>query len=137
MGAMRRRVGAFARCSVSATAVLLAFACEKSTIAAPMPSLVGTWNIVGYSAGTLAATSASGTWIFGSGGTWNLNAVLLVPGLPVDSLTEQGTYVQNANHVAITYSAGTFDWLVTVSGADVTLTEDAPVANTFVLQRSP
>lgn len=117
-------------------AIALAFvtACGKDPTA-PGTSLVGTWDLVGFSdAGVAAATT--GTWVFRSDNTHSVNGTITFPGEPTETLVVDGTYAQNGTSVMLTMSGQTGSWTLVASGSNVTLTEnEPPPANTIGLRR--
>lgn len=121
---------------VAAVVALLAAACGKDSTA-PSTSLVGTWDLIGFTDMGVAAVT-SGTWVFRSDHTFSVNGTITFPGEPTDPLVVDGTYVQSGNRVALTIAAQTGNWTLTASGNEVTLTENEPApANTITLRRSP
>lgn len=119
---------------VVATVALLASACGEDA-AAPSPSLVASWDLIGFTDMGVAAVT-TGTWVFRANGTFSVNGTITFPGEPTDPLVVDGTYVQNGNTVALTIAAVTTSWTLTTSGNQVTLTEnEPPPANTITLRR--
>ena len=117
------------RLRVAALLVLLSAACGKDTTA-PATSVVGTWHLVGFSDMGVAAVT-TGTWVFRADRTFSVNGTTTFPGEPTDSLLMDGTYLQNGNSVALTIATQTSSWTLTVSGTEITLTEnEPPPANT-------
>jgi len=113
---------------------LLAAACGKDS-SGPSTSLVGTWDLVGFTdMGVNAVTT--GTCIFRPDGTFSINGTVTFPGEPTDPLVMDGTYLQNGNSVALTIAAQTGNWTISASGAELALTEiEPPPANTITLRR--
>ena len=119
-----------------AVVALLAAACGKDATT-PSTSLVGTWDLIGFTDMGVAAI-ATGTWVFRSDHTCSVDGTITFPGQPTDSLVADGTFVQSGNRVSLTIAAQTGDWTLTMSGNEMTLTENAPPpANTITLRRRP
>jgi hypothetical protein len=103
----------------------------------PTPSLVGTWDLVGFTDMGIAAAT-TGTWIFRSDGTLSVDGTITFPGEPTEALIADGTYVQSGSSVTLTIGTQSGRWTMVESGNDLTLTEDEPPpANTIVLRRQP
>jgi hypothetical protein len=118
-----------------AAAVALMAACSDGT--APHASLVGTWDLVGFTDMGIAAAT-TGTWVFRTEGTMRVNGTITFPGEPTEPLVAEGTYVQSGSRVALTIGAQTGNWTIAESANEVTLTEDeSPPANTIRLRRHP
>lgn len=122
------------RLRVAALVALLAAACGKDNTA-PSPSLVGTWDLIGFTDMGVAAVT-TGTWVFRTDSTFSVIGSTTFPGEPTDSLVLDGTYVQSGNNVVLTIGVETGSWTITASGDQVTLTEvEPPPANTITLKR--
>lgn len=108
-------------------------ACGDET--GPEISLVGTWELIGFSdAGIEAATT--GTWTFEPGNTFHVRGTITFPGEPTDSLVTSGSYSQQASQVELTIGPDTGSWTITGNGSVVVLTEiEPPPANTITLRR--
>ena len=118
---------------VAAVAALLAACGDDST--APVTSLVGTWNLVGFTDAGVAAVT-TGTWVFRADGTCSVNGTVTFPGEPTDPLIADGTFVQSGNSVTLTIAAQMGTWTLTASGSQVVLTASGPPpANTITLRR--
>jgi hypothetical protein len=104
---------------------------------APSPSLVGTWDLIGFTdMGTAAVTT--GTWEFRAHGAFSVNGTITFPGEPTESLVTAGTYTQSGNSLEFTIGAQTGEWALTANGDVITLTEnEPPPANTIILRRRP
>lgn len=98
-------------------------------------SIVGTWDLIGFSdAGMEAETT--GTWIFLADGTHSVDGTVTFPGEPVDSIAGNGTYEQMGTTLEFTLGAETGSWTVEASRDTATLTEvGPPPPNTITLQR--
>jgi hypothetical protein len=119
-------------------AVVVAFlaACATDSTA-PSTSLVGTWDLIGFTDMGVAAIT-TGTWSFRTDGTFNVEGTITFPGEPTDSLVADGSYAQSGNSVALTIAGQTGGWTLTASGNEITLTEnEPPPANTIMLRRRP
>jgi hypothetical protein len=119
---------------IAAGVALLATACRRESTG-PNTSLIGTWDLVGYSdMGVDGVTT--GTWVFRPDGTFSVTGTITFPGEPTDPLVIDGTYVQSGTRVALTIAAQMGIWTVTASGNELTLTEnEPPPANTVTLRR--
>lgn len=120
---------------VGLVAALLGAACGTDSTG-PSTSLVGTWDLVGFTdMGASAVTT--GTCAFRSDGTFEIKGTITFPGEPTDSLLLDGGYVQNGSTVVLTIGAETGTWTLTASGDEVTLTaNEPPPANTITLRRT-
>jgi hypothetical protein len=123
---------------VTAVVALLAGACAKDSTGpsmVPTATLVGTWDLVGFSDMGVAAV-ATGTWVFRPDGTFSVTGTITFPGEPTEALVVDGSYVQNDDRVALTIAAQTGNWTLTANGNVLTLTEnEPPPANTIGLRR--
>jgi hypothetical protein len=120
--------------SVGLVATLLGAACADST--APGTSLVGTWDLVGFTDMGIAAAT-TGTSEFRADGTFEVNGTITFPGEPTESLLIDGTYVQSGSTVVLTIGAQDGHWTLTGSGNEITLTEnEPPPANSITLRRT-
>jgi hypothetical protein len=87
----RRRIGTL----FAAMLVLVVSACGDDGTG-PAASLVGTWNIVGFSdMGVNAATT--GTWVFRADGTFAAKGTVAFPGAPGEAVILAGTYMGAGN----------------------------------------
>ena len=119
---------------IAAVAVLLAACGDDNT--APVTSLVGTWNLAGFTDAGVAAVT-TGTWVFRTDGTCSVNGTVTFPGEPTDPLVADGTFVQNGSTVTLTIAAQTGTWTLAASGNEVLLTASGPPpANTITLRRA-
>ena len=119
-----------------AVVALLVATCGKDGTT-PSTSLVGTWDLIGFTDRGVAAVT-TGTWVFRSDHTCSVNGTITFPGEPTDSLVADGAFVQSGNSVTLTIAAQTGDWTLTTSGNEITLTENGPPpANTITLRRRP
>lgn len=127
----RRAVGLYV-----ATVVALVISGCGDNGTGPGASLVGSWDIVGFSDMGIGA-AATGTWVFRADGTFAANGTVMFPGEPVDAFLLSGLYVRSGTTLTLTVDGVASDWQVAESGNRVTLTEDEPApANAIVLERS-
>ena len=119
--------------SIALTVTLLAACGTDST--APDTSLVGTWDLIGYTDMGVAAVT-TGTWIFRSDLTMSVDGTITFPGQPTEPLVTTGTYAQNGRSVTLAIGTQSGTWGLVVIGNEVILTEDEPPpAHTIVLRR--
>ncbi len=135
----RRRPGA--RGFQTALPVLLAVvawlgvaSCNGGT-SEPGPSLIGTWDLIGFTdAGVAAATT--GTAVFRADGTFSIDGTITFPGEPTEAIAVDGTFQQSGNSVDLTIGADAATWTLGFSDSEVVLTEvEPPPANTITLRR--
>ena len=118
--------------AVAAAGTLLG-ACSDST--APGPELVGTWDLVGFTDGGVAAVT-TGTWIFRSDGTLHVDGTVMFPDEPTEPLVLDGGYIQTGQRVTLTIGTESADWAMVENGNELTLTQDEPPpSNTVLLRR--
>ena len=119
---------------VFVASTLLSGACGDSSTE-PDPSLVGTWDLIGFSDDGIEAAT-TGTWIFRADGTFSVDGTVTFPGEPPDPLDVDGEYAVDGDTVTLTSGLSSSDWTLTSSGDEITLTEDEPApANTITLKR--
>jgi hypothetical protein len=101
----------------------------------PAPSLLGTWDLIGFSdAGVQASTT--GEAVFRADGTFSIDGTVTFPGEPTDTISVSGTYEQRGDHVDLTIGEETGTWTAEFTDDDVVLTEVEPApANTISLRR--
>lgn len=117
-----------------AAALLLSAACGEDATG-PIISLVGSWQLVGFSDAGVAAVT-TGTWVFRADGSFDVIGTVEFPGEPADALALMGTYAQDENTVTLNVSGEITVWILTASGDEITLTEQAPPpANIITLRR--
>lgn len=122
------------RLAAIAALILSAAAC-KSDSAAPSISLIGAWDLIGFTDGGVAAAT-TGTWSFAADSSFSVSGTVTFPGEPTDSLVIAGTYVQYGNSVQLTIGAEAGAWTVTGNTGQIVLTEiEPPPANTISLRR--
>lgn len=122
--------------SLAFAAPFLGAACGDDSTA-PSPSLIGRWDLIGFSDMGISAVT-TGTGEFRADGTFDFNGTITFPGEPTESLVIAGSYVQSGTAVVLTIGDQTGDWTLTSSGNEVTLTEnEPPPANTITLRRAP
>lgn len=124
------------RLSLALGGPFLGAACGDDSTA-PSPSLIGTWDLIGFTDMGISAVT-TGTCEFRPDGTFGINATITFPGEPTESLVIAGSYVQSRTTVVLTIGAQTGNWTLTSSGNEVMLTEnEPPPANTITLRRAP
>jgi len=120
----------------AALVALLAGACGTDSTA-PGTSLVGTWDLVGFTDAGVAALT-TGTWTFRGDRTFRVRGTITFLGEPTDSLVVDGTYFQGGTRVVLTSAGQSSTWTLAASGEERTLTQQAPLpANTITLRRRP
>ena len=100
-------------------ALVITWACDGSTD--PVPTLEGTWDLVGYVDHGVSAV-ATGTAEFATDGTFMMSGTVTFPGEPVDTVDVTGTWQQDGDRVTITTIDGSGVWQMTEQAATVTLT---------------
>lgn len=120
--------------SAGASAAVACFAACATENTAPA-SLLGTWDLVGFTDMGIAAQT-TGTVVFRADGTVSVEGTITFPGEPTEPLVADGTFVQAGDHVTLTLAGQTGSWALTASGNEVTLTAiEPPPANTITLRR--
>ncbi|MGZ8392388.1 MAG: lipocalin family protein [Gemmatimonadales bacterium] len=100
----------------------------------PTPTLVGVWELVGYSdAGTPAATT--GTAEFRLDGTFGVSGTLTFPGEPPDPVATSGTYEVEEDQVELTTLDGSGLWTLGFAGQEVSLTLEGSAPPTSMTLR--
>lgn len=124
----------FGRLLLSALLLWLTTTCGDDATE-PKPSLVGTWDFIGFSdAGVEAQTT--GTAIFRSDGTFSIAGTITFPGGMSVDVNVDGTYEQSGNGVDLTIGEDISTWTLAFTGDRVVFTEvEAPPANTITLRR--
>jgi hypothetical protein len=119
-----------------ALAVAVLASCSTDSTA-PVTSLVGTWDLIGFTDMGIAAVT-TGTWTFRADGTTGVDGTITFPGEPTEPLVAEGTYIQSGSRVTLTMGAQTGSWSLVESGNEMTRTEnEPPPANTIRLRRRP
>jgi hypothetical protein len=119
--------------SLAFSVPFLGAACSNDSTA-PSTSLIGTWDLIGFTDMGVSAVT-TGTCEFRAAGTFDINGTITFPGEPTESLVIGGSYVQSGTTVVLTIGAETGSWTLTSSGNEVTLTEnEPPPANTITLR---
>ena len=122
--------------SLACAGPFLGAACGDDSTA-PSLSLVGTWDLIGFTDMGISAVT-TGTGEFRPDGTFGINATITFPGEPTEPLVIAGSYVQSGTTVVLTIGGQTGNWTLTSSDNEVTLTEnEPPPANTITLRRVP
>jgi hypothetical protein len=117
-------------------AAMMSFACGGGDTAGPSPSLVGSWEFVGFSdAGVQASTT--GSVVFRADETFSWEGTVTFPGEPLDSIVVSGTYHQDGSDLVLTIGTDPIThWRITVSADVVVLIAvEPPPANTISLRR--
>jgi hypothetical protein len=98
-------------------------------------SLVGTWDLIGFTDDGVAAQT-TGTWTFRSDGSTTINGTVTFPGGPTDDISGDATYEQNGATVILHVGPDSSTWTLSMSGDVATLTAvEPPPANTITLRR--
>jgi hypothetical protein len=109
-------------------------------------SLVGTWDLIGFTDDGVAAQT-TGTWTFRSDGSTTINGTVTFPGGPTDDISGDATYEQNgatvilhvgpdSSTVILHVGPDSSTWTLSMSGDVATLTAvEPPPANTITLRR--
>ena len=107
---------------VAGTFALVCLAsCNGEDSTAPKPTIVGTWDLVGYADhGVAGATTGSGT--FRNDGTYAMLGTVTYPGEPTDSLSISGTYQVVASNLTLQTEESTGSWNMVFSGNRLILT---------------
>jgi hypothetical protein len=109
--------------------------CGDDPTGGDTPSLVGSWNLIGFTDGGVAA-SATGTMVFQPNGTYTMQGQITFPGEPPDAIDTSGNYRQVGDAVELIAGGDTSTWDLQFSGDRVTLTEREPApANVITLRR--
>jgi hypothetical protein len=102
----------------------------------PAPTLLGAWDLVGYSdAGTPAM--ASGTADFQQDGTFVMNGTITFPGDPPDLIASSGTFELHGDQVDLLTPSGRGTWTLRFIGDEVSLTLEGSVSPTAITLRRP
>jgi hypothetical protein len=102
----------------------------------PSPSLLGAWDLVGYSdAGAVAA--ATGTADFRLDGTFEVSGTITFPGEPPDPVAISGTYQVTGDQVELITPDGSGLWRLRFAGEEVTLTLEGSAPPTTMALRRP
>lgn len=110
--------------------------CGDDEPAAPAPlSIVGTWDLIGFSDDGVEAET-SGSWTFRSDGTHSFTGTVTYPDEPPQSIGGGGTYEQTGTTLTLVVGTESSTWTLEISGDLATLTEDEPPpANVIRLRR--
>lgn len=117
-------------------ALTWAFAACRSTEPS-LPTIVGRWNIAGFSdSGTAGVTT--GAMTFAAGGTWTALGTVTYPGEPLDSLEVSGTWAQSGLVLTLTAAGATpGTWDMVFTGDQLVLNGRAPIFTVITLTRAP
>lgn len=101
------------------TTLALLVGCSNSHT--PTPSLIGSWELLGYADhGVEGATT--GTATFHQDGTFEVLGSVTYPGEPTDSLEVAGTYLVGSGTVTLTVGPDTSVWNLNWTGSEYILT---------------
>jgi hypothetical protein len=104
-----------------AFALVCLASCNGEDSTGPKPSIMGTWDIVGYSDhGVAGVTTGSGT--FRNDRTYALLGTVTYPEEPADSLKMSGSYLVVASTLTLQAADSTGLWNMVFSGNGVILT---------------
>ena len=117
-------------------AVALVFVATAAVGSATLDhSLIGSWDLIGFSDGGVDAVT-TGSAIFGEDGTFTIAGTITFPGEPTDNVSVTGTYEQTGDSVVLIIGQSPSTWALLFSDSDVVLTEvEPPPANTLTLRR--
>jgi hypothetical protein len=102
----------------------------------PAPTLLGAWDLVGYSdAGTPAM--ASGTADFQQDGTFVMNGTITFPGEPPGPIAISGTFELREDQVDLLTPSRRGTWTLRFIGDEVSLTLEGSVSPTAIMLRRP
>ena len=109
--------------------------CDGGTTEAEL-SLVGTWDVIGFT-DEGAAAETTGTWIFLNDGTFSVAGTAKFPGEPTENINFEGTYLQSGNTVELTIDQDIGTWTLDFTDDQVVLTEteEQGIPNTITLRR--
>jgi len=110
-------------------------ACGDDPAGPDVPTIVGTWDLIGFSdAGVEAQTT--GSWAFRADGTHSFEGTVTFPDEPPESISGEGTYEQTGTTLDLTVGTESSTWTVEISGDLATLTaNEPPPANEITLRR--
>ena len=106
--------------------LMLLTGCDDDGPNGPGQTLVGSWDLVGYTDHGVAATSATGTADFAADGSFAITGEVIFPGEPIEPLDVNGVWSTSGDRVNLTTIDGTGEWGVVFSGADATLERVGP-----------
>lgn len=110
-------------------------ACGDDPAGPDVPTVVGTWDLIGFSDSGVEAQT-SGSWTFRTDGTHSFEGTVTFPGEPPENISGEGTYEQTGTTLALTVGTESSTWTVKMSGDLATLTEnEPPPANEITLRR--
>lgn len=116
--------------------IALAFGAIATVDAAVLDhSLIGSWDLIGFSDGGVGAVT-TGTAVFGADHTFSVVGTITFPSEPTDSISVSGTYEQTGDSVVITIEQTPSTWTLLFTDPNVVITEvEPPPANTITLKR--
>ena len=110
-------------------------ACGDDPAGPDVPTIVGTWDLIGFSDSGIEAQT-SGSWTFRADGTHSFEGTVTFPDERPDSISGEGTYEQTGTTLELTVGTESSTWTVEISGDLATLTEnEPPPANQITLRR--
>lgn len=87
----------------------------------PALTLVGTWDLVGFTEHGVVAT-ATGSASFGEGGDFEFAGEVTFPGEPADAVGMSGAWRQIGDRLTLTTLTDSEEWIVRFTGDEATLT---------------
>ena len=110
-------------------------ACGDDPAGPDVPTIVGTWDLIGFSDSGIEAQT-SGSWTFRADGTHSFEGTVTFPDEPPANISGEGTYEQTGTTLELTVGTESSTWTVEISGDLATLTEnEPPPANQITLRR--
>jgi hypothetical protein len=102
----------------------------------PSHALIGTWELASYSDhGVLGVTT--GTMVFQSDGSFEVQGTVTYPGEPSDSLNVVGTWTLGLRQIRLTTGGESAVWSMVWQGEELTLTLEGPLPTNVIVLRRP
>jgi hypothetical protein len=121
-----------------ATALSLLFAgavaCSDDDSAGPSPSLAGSYSLISFQqndAPAIAPPVATGTLVL-TATTYELTVVLTIPGVPIQTINDHGSYQLNGNQITQTSAAAPIETSGTWTLEDGVLNTDLSGSGTRI-----